>query len=192
MSMASIYSGLLFGLQGAKSRFMGKRAAILCLSITCGLAAQTKPNASSDRAQEAAIVEQRSTRVHYENDGTGVVEHTEAIRIQSEAGIQRYGQLIFGYSSATEKLDVNYVRVRKPNGQTVETPAANAQDLGREVLGARSTSYTSANSTPPARIASRCGATRSKSSATALPIRTWSPIAGLWTRSSSRATRERN
>lgn len=54
--------------------------------------------------------------------------------MQSQAGIQQLGQLIFGYSSATEKLEVDYVRVRKPGGQVVETPAANAQDFAPEIL----------------------------------------------------------
>jgi transglutaminase-like putative cysteine protease/tetratricopeptide (TPR) repeat protein len=72
--------------------------------------------------------------VRYENDGTGLQEVTAAIRIQSQAGVERYGQLEFGYSSATEKMEVNYVRVRKPDGQVVETPAANAQDFAPEIL----------------------------------------------------------
>jgi tetratricopeptide (TPR) repeat protein len=97
-------------------------------------AAQTKTSPPPDTKGEAVLVEQYLTRVHFENDGTGFREVTFAARIQSEAGIQRYGQLVFGYNSATEKLDVNYVRVRKPSGEVIETPAANAQDFAPEVL----------------------------------------------------------
>ena len=97
-------------------------------------AAQTKTSAFPDTKGEAVLVEQYLTRVHFENDGTGFREVTFAARIQSEAGIQRYGQLVFGYNSATEKLDVNYVRVRKPSGEVIETPSANAQDFAPEVL----------------------------------------------------------
>jgi tetratricopeptide (TPR) repeat protein len=104
------------------------------LASTQLLSAQAGAKPSTDNAQEATVIQQRTTRVHYENDGTGSIERTETIRIQSEAGVQRFGQLVFGYSSATEKLDVDYVRVRKPNGQTVETPAATAQDFAPEVL----------------------------------------------------------
>ncbi len=89
---------------------------------------------SGDTSQEAALIQQLATRVRYENDGTGLHETTSAILMQSQAGVQRYGQLVFGYSSATEQLEVNYVRVRKPGGQVVETPAANAQDFAPEVL----------------------------------------------------------
>jgi len=63
------------------------------------------------------------------------VEETEAvIRIQSQAGVKEFGQLVFGYSSATEKLEVEYVRVRKPDGQVVTTPESTAQDFAPDVL----------------------------------------------------------
>lgn len=89
---------------------------------------------SADTSQEAALIQQFATRVRFENDGTGVREVTAAVKIQSQAGVEQYGQLEFGYSSATEKMEVNYVRVRKPDGQVVETPAANAQDFAPEIL----------------------------------------------------------
>ena len=41
---------------------------------------------------------------------------------------------MFGYSSATEQLKVEYVRVRKPNGQVVVTPDSTAQDFAPDVL----------------------------------------------------------
>src|SRR5256885_14835893 len=90
---------------------------LFCLGFSLYLSSQTKTPASSDTAKEAAIVERFITRLHYENDGTGFEEVTRAIRVQSEAGVEAYGQLVFGYSSATEKLEVNYVRVRKTNGE---------------------------------------------------------------------------
>src|SRR6266567_4841699 len=89
---------------------------------------------SGDTSREAALIQQLTTRIRYENDGTGVREVTSVILMQSQAGVQEYGQLVFGYSSATEQLEVTYVRVRKPGGQVVETPAANAQDFAPEIL----------------------------------------------------------
>jgi transglutaminase-like putative cysteine protease len=104
------------------------------LAVACCAAAQTQPKAPADNAQEAAVIEQMITRAHFENDGTGSIEHSRVVRIQSEAGIELFGQLVFGYSSATEKLKVDYVRVRKPGGQVIETPESNAQDFAPEVL----------------------------------------------------------
>ena len=41
---------------------------------------------------------------------------------------------MLGYTSATENLEIKYVRVRKPDGQVIETPASAAQDFAPEVL----------------------------------------------------------
>jgi tetratricopeptide (TPR) repeat protein/transglutaminase-like putative cysteine protease len=85
-------------------------------------------------AEEAAVFERILNRVRFENDGTEVSETETVVRIQSQAGVEEFGQLVFGYSSATEKLEVEYVRVRKPDGQVVVTPESTAQDFAPEVL----------------------------------------------------------
>ncbi len=72
--------------------------------------------------------------MRFENDGTEISETEAAIRIQSQAGVEEFGQLVFGYSSATEKLEIEYVRVRKPDGRVVETPESTAQDFAPDVL----------------------------------------------------------
>jgi tetratricopeptide (TPR) repeat protein/transglutaminase-like putative cysteine protease len=105
--------------------------------------AQTPPSSSSSSpskarnkadSEEAAIFERILNRIRFENDGTEVSETEAVIRIQSQAGVEEFGQLVFGYSSATEKLDIEYVRVRKADGQVVTTPEATAQDFAPDVL----------------------------------------------------------
>jgi transglutaminase-like putative cysteine protease/tetratricopeptide (TPR) repeat protein len=93
----------------------------------------SKPTNKAD-SEEAAIFERILNRVRFENDGTEVSETEAVIRIQSQAGVEEFGQLVFGYSSATEKLDIEYVRVRKPDGQVVTTPELTAQDFAPDVL----------------------------------------------------------
>ena len=85
-------------------------------------------------AEEAAVIERILNRVRFENDGTEVSETEAVVRIQSQAGVEQFGQLVFGYSSATEKLEVEYVRVRKPDGHVLVTPESTAQDFAPEVL----------------------------------------------------------
>src|SRR5271154_2152549 len=103
------------------------------------LVAQALPSAppkktNSANAEEAAVFERISNRVRFENEGTEVSETEAVVRIQSQAGVEEFGQLVFGYSSATEKLEVEYVRVRKPDGQVVVTPETTAQDFAPDVL----------------------------------------------------------
>src|SRR5258705_8565876 len=106
---------------------------IVILSITSAQG-QTSSQPKADTADEASVFERILNRARFENDGTGVEETEAVIRIQSQAGVEQFGQLGFGYSSATEQLKVEYVRVRKPSGQVVVTPDSTAQDFAPDVL----------------------------------------------------------
>jgi tetratricopeptide (TPR) repeat protein/transglutaminase-like putative cysteine protease len=116
---------------------MSSRVVVLLGSLLVSLqlpAQSTGTSAQSDLSQEAFVFEHLNESVRFENDGSGVRETMAVIRIQSQAGVQAFGQLVFGYSTANEELTVDYVRVRKSNGQVVETPAATAQDFAPEIL----------------------------------------------------------
>ena len=76
-----------------------------------------------DYSQEPFVVEQFHTTARFENDGTGERDSVVRIHVQSDAGVQQLGELVFGYSSANEQMDVRYVRIRKADG-TVVTAAA--------------------------------------------------------------------
>src|ERR1700687_4982364 len=110
---------------------------LVCL-MSAGALAQapvpSSPKPKTANAEEAAVFERILNHVRFENDGTEVSETEAVVRIQSQAGVKAFGQLIFGYSSATEKLEVEYVRVRKPDGRIVVTPESTAQDFAPDVL----------------------------------------------------------
>jgi tetratricopeptide (TPR) repeat protein len=103
-------------------------------SAFCQIPPPAASSKNKDDSQEAFIFDHVENHIRFEDDGTGLRDTTAVIRIQSEAAIQEFGQLVFGYSSATEKLDVQYVRVRKPDGKVVETSTAGAQDFAPDVL----------------------------------------------------------
>jgi len=110
----------------------------LLLSLAAAPAAQTPATVKAvppkaDYSQEAAVIEQYSCKEKFENDGTYSVEQTGRVKLQSEAGLQRYGVLTLSYPSATSSFEIGYVRVRKPDGSVVETPAENVQDMPAEI-----------------------------------------------------------
>jgi tetratricopeptide (TPR) repeat protein len=123
---------------------MSKYLRSFVLSVTplfgvCIVYAQTLPApvaAKRDYSNEAFVIEQDFTRVAFENDGTSTRESTGRIRIQSDAGRQRYGVLSFAYQNSTESIDIDYVRVNKPDGSVVSTPADNIQDMAAEITRA--------------------------------------------------------
>ena len=122
-------------------------ALLLTLSFVTGTKAQTttdKPPAPAQKSEakqtdaskqkkdyshEAVVIEQLSSTYRFERDGTGKREATLRAKIQSDAGVERFGQLIFGYSSANEKLEMDYVRVRKADGTVVNATTSDIQDL---------------------------------------------------------------
>jgi tetratricopeptide (TPR) repeat protein len=117
-------------------------ALLLTLSFVIGTSAQTSkdkpatpaqtPEAAkqkSDYSQEAVVIEQLKTVYRFERDGTGQREAILRAKIQSDAGVERFGQLVLGYSSANEKLDMDYVRVNKADGTVVNATTSDIQDL---------------------------------------------------------------
>ncbi|PYV73648.1 MAG: hypothetical protein DMG96_22365 [Acidobacteria bacterium] len=82
-----------------------------------------------DHSLEAFVVEKLRYAYRFENDGTGRREVTARIKVQSEAGVEQWGQLVVGYNSANERVEIPYVRVHKADGSTVTTPADSVQDL---------------------------------------------------------------
>src|ERR1700722_641909 len=102
--------------------------------LSMNAAAQVSSPKKVDHSGEAAIFQRIFNRARFENDGTSVEETEAVVLIQSEAGVREFGQLVFGYSSATEKLEIEYVRVRKPDGQVIVTPESTAQDFAPDFL----------------------------------------------------------
>jgi tetratricopeptide (TPR) repeat protein len=87
------------------------------------------PEKVPDHSQESFVVERLHTAYRFESDGTGRKEVSARIKIQSEAGVGQWGQLVTGYSSANERVDISYVRVLKANGSTVTAQPDAIQDL---------------------------------------------------------------
>jgi len=108
---------------------------VSCILAAASIHAQTPSQAEvkPDYSKEALIFENSITRIVFENDGTGTRESSARIRIQSDAGVQRYGLLTFAYQNSIESLDIDYVRVVKPDASIVVTPPENTQDITAEI-----------------------------------------------------------
>jgi tetratricopeptide (TPR) repeat protein len=89
--------------------------------------------ATDDYSQEAAVIEEMSTKIAFKNDGNSTREQISRVRVQTDAGVKQWGLLTFPYQSATQTVEINYVRVRRTDGSTLITPADNVQDLDSEI-----------------------------------------------------------
>src|SRR6202049_264895 len=82
-----------------------------------------------DYSQEGFVVEHYRSNYRFESDGTGRKETVARIRVQSEAGVQQWGQIQIGYNSANERVEISYVRVIKADGSIVKAGDDAVQDL---------------------------------------------------------------
>ncbi len=79
------------------------------------------------------MIEHLKHSYRFEKDGTGLYERSLRAKIHSEAGVRALGQLIFSYSSANEKLDIENVSVRKQDGTVITVTEKSIQDLSSPV-----------------------------------------------------------
>jgi len=86
-----------------------------------------------DHAQEAYVVEESRTSWRFENDGTGRMRKYIRVRVQSDAGVEQWGQLQLPYNSANERMEIGYVRVLKDDGAVITALADAVQDLSSAV-----------------------------------------------------------
>ncbi|MGC2790832.1 MAG: DUF3857 domain-containing protein, partial [Candidatus Sulfotelmatobacter sp.] len=112
------------------------RSVVVVLVASLAASAQTPSPpapAKPDYSQESAIVEQLTTKIAFDNDGNLTREQSSRIRVQTDGGVQQWGLLNFPFQSATQTVEVDYVRVRKADGSTLITPPDNVQDLDAEI-----------------------------------------------------------
>lgn len=113
----------------------------LC-SLFSSAAAQASPpgspqaSAKADYSQEAAVIEEMATTISFDNDGLSTRQQTSRVHVQTDAGVQQWGLLNMAYQSALQTVDVDYVRVLKPDSRVVVTPPDNIQDLDSEITRA--------------------------------------------------------
>src|SRR5260370_7963399 len=105
---------------------------LLCPPAVLSQASASPPSQASF-PKEAYVFELLHTRVHFEADGKGSRELTARVRIQSESATHEFGLLRLSYASSFESLDIDYVRVRKPDATLLSTPATTAPTFNSQL-----------------------------------------------------------
>jgi len=95
----------------------------------------TPPNAPwDDHFSDAPYVfDFIEKHIRLEADGRGQRDTTFRVRIQSESAVREFGLIVYSYASKFESLEVDYVRVTKPDGTVLESPASDIQELDSAV-----------------------------------------------------------
>ena len=66
--------------------------------------------------------------VRFEADGRGSRTYRQVIQIFTQDGAEAWGEQSFSFSSGSEKLTVNWIRVLKPSGEVVSAKPAHEQE----------------------------------------------------------------
>ena len=66
--------------------------------------------------------------VRFEADGRSSRTYRQVIQVLNQDGAEAWGEQSFSYSSGSEKLTVNWIRVLKPNGDIISAKPAHEQE----------------------------------------------------------------
>ncbi|MGA8036945.1 MAG: tetratricopeptide repeat protein [Candidatus Acidiferrales bacterium] len=88
---------------------------------------------SQDFSQQPAIFDYIHTSIRCENDGTVMRDTRARIHVQSQAGLNFAGQLIFNYNAFNEEAQIKSVKILKPDGTSITAGPDAVQDLSAPV-----------------------------------------------------------
>jgi tetratricopeptide (TPR) repeat protein len=95
--------------------------------------ATAKASAAPDYSNEGSVIEQARTSFTFQTDGSYVELQYARIRVQNPQAVQAWGQLIFTYSAANDKISADFVRVHKSDGHVAAAGPDAVQDLSSPV-----------------------------------------------------------
>jgi tetratricopeptide (TPR) repeat protein len=105
------------------------------------------PKTAPDYSHEPFVIEHYITTVRFENDGTGERDLSARIRVQTSAGADALKELVFGYRSPAEEINIRFVRVHKPGGTVANVATDPSTSVVKDVpiaLAADAPAYASA------------------------------------------------
>jgi hypothetical protein len=98
-------------------------ATLACL-VAASAFAQAPTAPAPDYSGESSIIEHLDRVYRYAADGTGSKEITGVVDIRDQAAVKGWSVLSFDFASSAEHVEIDYVRIRRPDGTLVPTPAA--------------------------------------------------------------------
>ena len=82
---------------------------------------------------EPLVVERLDEKFRMQADGTGVLEKTLVVRVQSESALKQFAVLSMPFAANEAHVEWVYTRIRHQDGSVTETPAANAIEVAEQV-----------------------------------------------------------
>ena len=83
---------------------------------------------------EPTVIERNDRESIVAANGTGSEHQAIVVRVQTEAAVKDLSVLSFSFAGESQHVDLDYVRVRHPDGSVVETPVSEALEMPSEVM----------------------------------------------------------
>jgi hypothetical protein len=77
---------------------------------------------------EPVVIRHSDTVIEMKADGTGEQTETMVVSVQSEAAAKQFSVVSTFYAKQSQHVEFVYVRVRHPDGSTLETPSGDVQE----------------------------------------------------------------
>jgi len=117
--------------------------AVAALSVAVSAGAHQTPSAASERAKPSAayarepyVIERYRTVVRFDEDGTGERVLSVRIRVQSDAAVEKFAELVFPYDANHEDVQLRRLVVNRQDGSTVGLAVDAVKDLPAKVTAA--------------------------------------------------------
>ena len=92
--------------------------------------------ANPNYSAEPLVIEHVDHVYTMASDGTGSELITVAARVQSDAMVRQFGVVTVAFASSSQRVEIAYVRVRRPDGSVTATPATEAIEMPSPVTTA--------------------------------------------------------
>lgn len=111
-------------------------SSLLLASVAAGPAAAQEGGGAGDTIPSMAaafpdasyVIEEMRTVYRFEADGTGTKTFGSRVHVLDDAGVAAFSGLVVPYVDAFQDVEVDFVRVRKPDGRTIEADSDQFRD----------------------------------------------------------------
>ncbi len=93
----------------------------------------TPTTAPTDYPGESYVFDHLNRTYTFAADGTGSRQFEGVVEIRNQAGVKAFSVIPFDFASSSEHVEIDYVRVRHPDGSIVTTPPSDAQEQPEQV-----------------------------------------------------------
>src|SRR5215469_2744676 len=101
---------------------------VALVSVVFPLVIAAQKDAPDSYSAEPYVLERVDAVYVMNADGTGYLQKTVAVKIQSEAALQQMGIIGLQFAANSQHVEFHYIRARRADGSVTETPLSDVME----------------------------------------------------------------